>query len=131
MIEMFRNGGVLMWPMLLVALGIAWLALRTAIRLARGNADPEAVQRGLHAVLFWGFMSVLLGIIGTVGGLVVMTQAIALAGTVEPRLIWGGVGVSLVTLIFGLLIFLFATISWFALRQWSGRIGGGGVAVSA
>lgn len=120
MIELFRTGGVIMWPMLAVAGGIAWLVLGTAARLWR-RRDPEASERSLHAVLFWGIMSVVLGAIGTVGGLVVMTRAIALAGAVEAPLVWGGVSVSLVPLITGLALFLLSAVSWFGLREWRAR----------
>jgi len=120
MIEVFRTGGVIMWPMLAVAVGIAWLVLATAARLWR-RRDPEGSERSLQAVLFWGVMSVVLGAIGTVGGLVLMTQAIALAGSVEAPLVWGGVSVSLVPLITGLTLFLLSAVSWFALRQWRER----------
>lgn len=138
--DMFLSGGIMMWPMLAVGVGILILAVRAAVRLRavgrpqtgsaeetgleRRRADelPADVDRSLQAILFWGAMAVLLGLLGTVVGVVVMTQAIALAGSVEPPLVWGGVGVSLVTLVFGLLIFLLAAFSWFGLRQWSQRV---------
>lgn len=120
MIEFFRTGGVTMWPMLAVAAGIGWLVLSTTIRLWR-DREPEASERSLQPILFWGVMSVVLGVIGTVGGLVVMSQAIALAGSVEAPLVWGGVSVSLVPLITGLVLFLVSAVSWFILREWRGR----------
>ncbi len=122
MIETFRSGGIMMWPMLAVALGVGWLAVRTGLRLRQGREAPEVARRGLQAILFWGVMAVVLGALGTVVGLVLATRAIALAGAVEPSLVWGGVGVSLVTLVFGLLIFLFAALVWFPLYRWHGRV---------
>lgn len=122
MIDAFSSGGVLMWPMLAVALGILGLVVRAGARIGRGEGPTPEVDRGLQAILFWGVTAVLLGVLGTVVGLVIMTRAITLAGAVEAPLVWGGVGVSLVTLIFGLLIFLFASLAWFTLRQWSARI---------
>lgn len=141
MTEWFSNGGIMMWPMLAVAIGIVILAARAAARLygraktesaatretgrERGSltAEPPAeVDRWLQAILFWGGMAVLLGLLGTVVGVIVMTQAISLAGSVEPPLVWSGFGVSLITFVFGLLIFLFAAFAWFALRHWSGRV---------
>jgi biopolymer transport protein ExbB/TolQ len=129
MMELFLSGGVTMWPLLAVAVGIAALGLRNAVRVWEGR-EPEAVRRGLHTILFWGAMSALLGLVGTVTGFVIMTQAIALAGAAEPSLVWGGVGVALVTSMFGLVIFLFSALVWFVLRQWSqartyARAGGG------
>lgn len=121
MTRAFLSGGVVMWPMLAVALGLVWIAARTTMRLRAAEAPAEDVERGLHALLFWGGMGVLLGVLGTITGLVIMTQAIGRAGAVEAPLVWGGVGVSLVSLIFGLLIFIFAALAWFPLRQWSLR----------
>jgi biopolymer transport protein ExbB/TolQ len=120
MMQMFLSGGVTMWPLLAVAVGIAALGLRNGVRVWQGR-EPEAVRRGLHTILFWGAMSALLGFVGTVTGFVIMTQAIAMAGAAEPSLVWGGVGVSLVTSMFGLVIFLFSALVWFVLRQWSQR----------
>lgn len=117
MIDAFLSGGIMMWPMLVVGLGVGWLTFRTALRLRRGREAPEEARRGLQAILFWGAMAVILGVLGTVVGLVVMAQAIGLAGAVESHLVWSGVGVSLVTLVFGLLIFLFSAVCWFLLRR--------------
>ncbi len=120
MIEAFRDGGVMMWPMLIVALGIAWTAMRTALR-AQQDPTAEEVRRGMQSVLFWGGMAVLLGLLGTAVGLTITAQAAARAPDVPANLIWGGIGVTLITLIFGLLIFLFAALAWFALSAWSAR----------
>jgi biopolymer transport protein ExbB/TolQ len=128
MIEAFQSGGVLMWPLLLVGVGVLVLALRVVWLLgARGSRSAEA-ESSLQAILFWGGMSVLLGLIGTVIGVVQMTQAIALAGRVHPPLVWGGFGVSLVTLILGMLIFAVAALLWFPLRLWARRLPASGAA---
>lgn len=123
MSEMFSDGGVMMWPLLATAAGILWLSARTAMRLAGGDRSRiEEAGRGLQAILFWGAMAAVLGLLGTVVGIIVMTQMIQLADTVEPRLVWAGVGVTLITLLFGLLVFLLSAVSWFVLRQWHGRV---------
>lgn len=123
MSEMFRNGGLMMWPLLATAAGILWLSARTAMRLTGGDRSRlEEAGRGLHAILFWGAMAAVLGLLGTVVGVIMMTRAIQAAGTVEPSLAWAGVGVTLITLLFGLLIFLLSAVSWFVLRQWHGRV---------
>jgi len=118
MVEAFLSGGVMMWPLLAIAIGVLVLAARTAYRVASADSPAPEVTRSLQAILFWGGASVVIGVLGMVVGIVVMAQAIGLAGSVEAPLVWGGFGVSLVTLIFGLLIFLLAAVSWFVLRQW-------------
>jgi biopolymer transport protein ExbB/TolQ len=115
MIEWFQSGGVVMWPLLVVAFGVGGLGVRTAVGISR-DQGAEEIQRGLEAILFWGAMSVPLGLLGTVGGLVVMTEAIALVGAVEAPLVWGAVGVAMVPLVFALTIFLLALTVWFTLR---------------
>ena len=75
MIEAFRDGGVMMWPMLIVALGIAWTAVRTAVRVQR-SPGAEDVRRGMQSVLFWGGVAALLGLS---------------SGRVDLVLIWVGV----------------------------------------
>jgi biopolymer transport protein ExbB/TolQ len=130
--DMFSDGGLMMWPLLATAAGILWLSARTALRLAGGDrARIEDAGRGLPAILFWGAMAAVLGLLGTVIGIIVMTQQIQLAGAVEPSLVWAGVGVTLNTFVFGLLVFLLSAVSWFVLRQWHGRaedrvVAGGG-----
>jgi biopolymer transport protein ExbB/TolQ len=121
MIDFFLKGGVVMWPLAAVGLGMLYLAARTARLLRRGDAAADDVQRGLQGVLFWGVMSVLLGALGTVGGIIVMTDAVAQAGGAEPGLIWGGVSLALTSLVFGLALFIAAAALWFALRFWLSR----------
>lgn len=121
MIDAFVNGGYVMWPMLAAALGIVYLATVTALRLRRPNVDVDDTARSLQGILFWGAISVLLGLLGTVTGIVVATQAIAKAGEVEPQLLWGGLSITLISFVFGLVIFLLAALLWFPLRHWHGR----------
>jgi biopolymer transport protein ExbB/TolQ len=123
MIETFQSGGVMMWPMLAIALGVAFLAARAAYQLGWGNTAPGLVERSLQSLLFWGAVGLVLGVLGTVVGLVQMAQAIARVGgpVLSPATLGDGFGVTLITMIFGLLLLLAALILWFGLRQWLER----------
>lgn len=118
MTERFIEGGIVMWPLLLVAVGVLVLVARTAVKVF-DSADrvPEEIEGGLHTILFWGAFSAVLGLLGTTIGITQMAQAIMLAGAVEPMLVWGGVAVALPPVIFGLLILLVAAFCWLLLRQ--------------
>lgn len=118
MIDWFLDGGYMMWALLALALGIIGLAARAAIGLGHGNAPG----RSLGAILFWGAVALLVGALGTAIGVVIMAQHIAAAGGASPQLIWSGVSVTLVTLIFGILIFLLSGFLWLALDSWSRRL---------
>jgi biopolymer transport protein ExbB/TolQ len=118
-IDFFLSGGVVMWPMAAVAIGILYFAGRTAARARGARETADQVQRGMQGILFWGVMGVLLGALGTVSGIVVLIHAAAQAGgAVEPALIWGGISLSLSSLVFGLVLFITAAILWFGLRVW-------------
>jgi biopolymer transport protein ExbB/TolQ len=120
MTHAFQTGGILMWPLVLIALAVLFLSVRAGLLLRSGERS-EAVGGRLRAILFWGAMSVVLGVLGTAIGLVQMTQALHLLGHVEDRLVYGGIGAALVTSIFGLVIFTVSAILWFSLRQWQVR----------
>ncbi len=122
MIDRFLSGGVMMWPLLFVAVGVAALAVRTALHLRSGASRLPRAQATMRSILFWGGMSLLLGLLGTVVGMLVMADAIQRAGGASPGLVWGGVGVSLVSLIFGIAILLFSGLVWAALHRWSERV---------
>ena len=121
MIETFLSGGTMMWPLLAVGIGIVWMAVRAGALLRAPTPPDEDAHRRLQAILFWGAMSVVLGVLGTAVGLVVAARAIQRIGEVDSVLVWSGVGVALIPLIFGILIFLFAALAWVALRHWARR----------
>jgi biopolymer transport protein ExbB/TolQ len=121
MYHAFASGGIVMWPLLAVGIGVLVLAARAAWLIHRGERPAAEAESTIQAILFWGVMSVLLGVLGTTIGIIQMAQAVGLAGGVEAPLLWGGFGVALVTLLFGLLIFVVSLPLWFGLRQWAAR----------
>jgi biopolymer transport protein ExbB/TolQ len=124
MIERFFSGGIIMWPLLAVALGIVALVVRASLQLSGGPAELPRARASLRSILFWGAMSLLLGLLGTVVGLLVMADALQRAGAASPSLVWGGVGVSLVSLVFGIAVLLFSGVAWVGLHRWSERVAG-------
>ena len=124
MVEMFLMGGKMMWPLALIGVGVLWLTGRTAWQIRHREQSGAEAELSLQAILFWGAMSVVLGMLGTAIGWIQATRAIALAGGAEPGLIWSGFGITLTTLTFGMLIFTIAALCWFVLRQWASRASG-------
>lgn len=122
-LDAFFAGGFIMWPLLAIAVAILLQAARAGAALRSRDGDPEPTRRRTASVLFWGFMAALLGLIGTFVGIAQIASAVQAAGGVSPALAWGGVGVSLVPTLFGLVILFVAALLWFALR---GRLLGGG-----
>ena len=118
MIEVFLSGGFMMWPMLLIGVGILVLVVRAAVD-SREVGRSDAVVRRTQSIVFWGAMSLVLGLLGTVVGVIQMASAIERIGQVSETLLWGGIRVTMVTLVFGLLLFALSLFSWYALRGWA------------
>lgn len=124
MVEAFLMGGKVMWPLAMIAVGVLWLTGRTAWKIRQRDSQAIDVEWSLQAILFWGAMSVVLGLLGTALGWISATRAIAHAGGAEAHLVWSGVGITLYSLTFGMLICTLAALCWFVLRQWAGRTWG-------
>lgn len=115
--EWFRQGGYIMWPVLLAAIAAAVLAVRSwlGLRATRAQADPVLETR-IDAVLFWGGWAAVVGVLGTLVGIAMAARAIERIGRVSESLVWGGIRVALIPTVFGLLVLIVALVVWFALR---------------
>lgn len=66
--------------------------------------EMPRIQRGLGALALLAAVSPLLGLLGTVTGIIETFQAITLHGTGDPRVMSGGISQALVTTVMGLLV---------------------------
>ena len=93
------------------------LALFSAVRLFRPNAMPDLRSKAwLDAILFWGGFASISGLLGTLIGFTIATQSVEAAGEVNVTLMWGGIKVSMLASLFGVLILAFASLLWFVLQ---------------
>lgn len=118
--DWFLRGGIIMWPLLALAIGVIALSVRSAVDLRNiSSRDGDARQRPptLTPILFWGAVALLIGTIGTVVGIVIVAQRTPAAGG-GAGLVWGGVAVALISLAFGILIFLLSGFLWLTLDSW-------------
>lgn len=116
MVELFRSGGFMMWPMLLALIAVLVVGVRAALGVKSGMEGRADVRSAADAVLFWGGFSALLGLLGTLIGIAQAARAISAAGGASAALIWSGMGITLITTLFGLMILLLALIVWYVLR---------------
>lgn len=115
--ELVRQGGYVMYLLLAIALAVIVMAVRSWIAVGDTGRGPDAVvETRIDSVLFWGTYGVVLGILGTLVGIAQAASAIQQAGAADAGLVWAGIRVSLITVIFGLLIFSIALVAWFVLR---------------
>ncbi len=67
-------------------------------------AELPALERGNGLIKLFAAISPLLGLLGTVTGMILTFQAISLFGTGDPKLMAGGISQALVTTVLGLIV---------------------------
>jgi biopolymer transport protein ExbB/TolQ len=116
MMKLFVEGGLYMFPLLVLAVVILVLTIKKALDLfVREGLDRERLERGLGAILFWGCVAAVLGIMGQLQGQYISLKTISQVDTISPTLVAEGMAVSLITTLFGLMQLAFAGIAWFTL----------------
>lgn len=117
MTQWIVQGGIFMYPLLVVAAVIAGLTVWLGVRVRRVTAPEPVLETGIDATLFWGGWALLLGLLGTVGGIYQAAGYISRAEmAIGPAMVWGGIRVALITTLFGLAIFIVSALAWFTLR---------------
>jgi biopolymer transport protein ExbB len=82
-------------------------------------AEMPAIERGNGLIKLLAATSPLLGLLGTVTGMILTFQAISLFGTGDPKLMAGGISQALITTVLGLvvaipLLFGHSVVAWLA-----------------
>ncbi|MBC8182442.1 MotA/TolQ/ExbB proton channel family protein [candidate division KSB1 bacterium] len=117
MIEFFFRGGYMMWLLLLTAIVILILTVKKVIDLfVNQNLPSNKLENGINAILFWGATSALLGTFAHFQGMYYAMLAISQANDISPAIVAMGYGVSLITILTGLFIFIISAIIWFIFR---------------
>ena len=120
-----QSGLVGLVLLVLTALTIG-LVVRAVARLRAG--DPElgpALERNVHAILFWGVVAALLGFMGQSLGIYKSLTVIQQAEVISPQMMAEGLRQSFFTSFWGFGLLVFSGASWLGLRFWRKRSAGG------
>lgn len=116
MLNFIKSMGMFGPLLIVLAIVIAVLSIRKIVDLFAGkDLSTARLEQGLHAILFWGIMSAMLGFIGQASGLYNALSAISRAKQISPNIVAGGFAESLTTTIFGLTVLLVSAVVWFVL----------------
>ena len=122
----YQQMGMYSWPLFLIALSIGVLTALSVWRLVRNEpADRERTAYGINAILFWGGLAAVVGILGQFQGIYEALNAIAVAAEVSPQVVWRGLAVSFTTTLAGLATLVVAALIWVSLQavyRRSGRL---------
>lgn len=119
--KFFMFMGPWKWPLLLLAsIVLILIIIKTIDLLIKKNGNT----RYLNAILFWGCITALIGIIGQMSALWMSITEIMKAPDISLLLVYTGFLSSFVTVLFGFIILLVSAICWWGLRNYKGLISG-------
>jgi len=117
MLEFIHEGGPFMILLVIIMIGLLILSVKKFYDLyINKNQIDRQNESGINAILFWGSISALLGVLGQLSGLYLSISAIAMATDISPKIVLMGLKISFNSTLFGLWILFFSSIIWFALR---------------
>jgi uncharacterized membrane protein len=117
MLEFYLQGGPFMTLISLIMVGLLILTVKIFIDLYIKKDEVTINQEsGINAILFWGAICALSGILGQITGLYLAIDAVSKASDVSPQIILMGVKISFNSTLFGLWVLFFSSIIWFVFR---------------
>ena len=117
MMRFFIQGGPFMWPLMIFAIVVLALIIKKTMDFFRVQSlTPQKLESGINAILFWGFMSLVLGFYAHFQGVYMAMQAIMQANDISPAIGAEGYRQSLITILFGLITFIVSSFVWFIFR---------------
>ena len=120
----YQQMGFYAWPLFLIAITIVGLTGLVVWRLARNRSvDRERTAYAINAILFWGGVAAVLGVLGQFHGIYQALNVIAQATEISPPIIWQGLAVSFTTTLAGLATLVIAALIWVTLQAVYRRTG--------
>ncbi len=118
-IRLFYEGGPnFMFPIYLIWIIVFIYVIRFVI-VYRGDKNLQKLKRINDSILFFGSLAFLIGITGQMVGLVAAFDAVQATGEagIDPRYLAGGLKVTFIAPIFGMMILILSSILWFVFRN--------------
>ena len=124
MLDLFYQGGPLFMGLLTIILIVMLSAtVINGMPVLKGAiADPVASRRKIGTIKSIGLFALIIGVLGQLIGLFSAFRAIELGAVeVSPTVIASGFKISMITTIYGLIIYVLAFLFWFGLNMKLGK----------
>lgn len=117
--DLFFMGGALFMSVLsiLLLIMVVWMIYHLSKYLISKSSSKEIALRKMEQGRSIGLFAMIFGIMGQLIGLYGAFSSLAEASDVSPAIIYAGLKVSMITTLYGLIIYLIAIILWFVSRQ--------------
>lgn len=118
MIDLYYQGGPLFMGILsLVLLALLAISIYSFIKInPKKHEDEPLFLQYLQLIKQIGLFGLVFGILGQLIGLYQAFDSIQAAGMVSPALLAGGLKVSMITTLYGFIIYIISMIIWFIFK---------------
>ena len=106
-----------MLPIYIMWIVVIFFTIKFLVNYFSQNRDFKKLSKHNSLILFIGSFAFLLGLFGQILGLYQVLACVYDAGDMSPSLIAGGIKVTLLTSIYGFVLFLISGIIWFVFRN--------------
>ncbi|MHA7111124.1 MotA/TolQ/ExbB proton channel family protein [Sunxiuqinia elliptica] len=114
-LDLFYMGGPLFMSIITIwGVGMLIFSIQKGMHLF---VQKKVTKSGVGLILLFGSLAVVTGLLGQAIGLMMAFSAIQVAGDVSPALLAGGLRVSLIAPVYGLIIFVLSLIIWGVLKE--------------
>ena len=124
--ELFYMGGPLFMGILTTLLVIL-LAITTYFAISIVSGKTSGKKNFRHQLTYLksvGLFTMITGILGQLIGLMEAFKAIERVGDISPAILAGGLKVSMITTLSGIIIYLISILIWFLLDLWYHKTAG-------
>jgi biopolymer transport protein ExbB/TolQ len=117
MLQLFFEGGALFMGILTLSLlAIISLAVMNVLKIKSDqDRNVQTMQHRLTYIKSVGLFSLVFGVLGQLIGLFTAFGTISKIGSVSSEILMAGIRVSMITTIYGVIIFLISYLIWFAM----------------
>ena len=118
MMNLFYMGGTLFISILtLIFFANIALAIYLVMKIGKSDFTPEQISIKLGYLKSVGLFALIFGVLGQFIGIFSAFGSIEQAGGVAPALLASGLKVSMITTMYGLIIYIISIATWFGLTS--------------
>ncbi|MEQ6118418.1 MotA/TolQ/ExbB proton channel family protein [Reichenbachiella sp. MALMAid0571] len=116
MSELFEMGGSFMGYLTVIFIILIVVSIFNGLPLfKKGFNSKEAAARKISYIKQVGLFALIVGILGQMIGLMGAFEVVAEVGSISQALLAGGLKISSITTIYGMLIYILSFLIWFGL----------------
>ncbi len=115
--DLYVSGGMFMTPLTMLGIGIVLITIKKVVDVYVNEDEPLSKHKSsVNLILQLGILTFFVGILSQAIGLIDAFHAIEQIGAVSPAMLAGGLKVSMIAPVYGLLIMILSFIAWSALK---------------